>query len=250
VGIVIGRATRRLRRSVVAVEDHARANLAGANLSGLDLHRKVFRYACLRGADLTRCNLVGADLEGADLSDAWLTDAQLNGANLRAANLTRVFAGGVNFDGAQIDETVLDGIVHDSSTTWPTGGASEPSRPPDLQIGEMVLDGTARDEAMISPASTIQPPCERRLASGIPVGRVGRIVEGRREGFFIAVDDDNQRPDGRGGWYVRYWNGDRADHDWFLNERDVSAAFAAIKVEWCSDEESTTIWGRHGHDSR
>ena len=266
VGIVVGRKARLLRRRVVAVEDHAGANLVGANLSGLDLRGKVFRNARLHGADLMACNLIGADLEGADLSDAWLTDAQLSGANLRAANLTRAYLCGANFDGAEINETVLDGVVRDHATTWPIRVGS--SEPPDAQIDEPVLDKSARDAATIwptddvpsvprrppdispiAPVSTTEPPRERRLVSGTPVGLVGRIVEGRREGFFIEVYDDNQRPGGRGGWYVRYWNGDAADHDWFLNDRDIPATFADIRVEWFREKESTAIPRRHGHDS-
>ncbi len=126
--IVLRRRTRQLRREVLSVRDHSGADLRGAELYDLDLHGKNFRGADLSRADLTACNLIGADLEGADLTAAFLTGAQFGGANLRATNLTAVYAIATEFEDARMEGAILDRMVYDYSTTWPS--TVRPPRPP------------------------------------------------------------------------------------------------------------------------
>lgn len=228
--------------------DHTGADLSGARLSDLDLRGKVFRNACLRGADLTACNLIGVDLEGADLSAAWLTGARLNRANLRAANLTRACVIGTDFRDAQIDAAVLDEVVYDQATTWPPDAPGpESMRETEPATASSSASGPAVSDSCASP---VEPRPQRRspvrqLPSGIPLGLAGRIVEGRRAGFFIQVDDDTERPRprGTGGWHVVYWDADTAHDDWFLNAGDVPAAFADITVEWSTENGITDVDG-------
>jgi len=120
VAIILRRRTRQLRRTVLSTRDHTGEDLSGAKLFDLDLHGMVFRNARLWSADLTGCNLIGADLTGADLSASWLTGAQLNGANLTGANLTGAYALATDFGDAQMDDAILERVVYDQATTWPT----------------------------------------------------------------------------------------------------------------------------------
>jgi uncharacterized protein YjbI with pentapeptide repeats len=125
--IILRRSTRQLRRQVLSTRDHTGADLAAAKLHDLDLRGKVFRNANLRGADLTACDLRGVDLLGADLRSAFLTGAQCNGANLRGANLTGAYAVATDFGDAAMDGAILDRVIYDQATTWPTG--VRPPRP-------------------------------------------------------------------------------------------------------------------------
>jgi len=120
VPIIWRRRIRQLRRDVLSRRDHSGENLSRAKLYDLDLHGKVFRGADLSRADFTACNLIGADLEGADLTAAFLTGAQLGGANLRGANLTAAYALATEFDDACMTDAILDRMVHDQATTWPS----------------------------------------------------------------------------------------------------------------------------------
>ncbi len=82
------------------------------------------------------------------------------------------------------------------------------------------------------------------------VGVVGRVVSGKRNGFFIEVDDDSERPHGSGGWYVLVWGGETAYDDWFESKGHVIEAFTEGEygqVEWLSPEQSAKISGRHRH---
>ena len=118
--IIFRRRTRQIRRDVMSRRDHSGANLSGAKLYDLDLHGKVFRGADLSRTELTACNFIGADLEGADLTAAILTGAQFDGANLRCANLTGAYAIATEFDDARMDDAILDRMIYDYSTTWPS----------------------------------------------------------------------------------------------------------------------------------
>jgi uncharacterized protein YjbI with pentapeptide repeats len=120
VPIILRRRTRQIRRDVMSRRDHSGENLSHAKLYDLDLHGKVFRGADLSRTELTACNFIGADLEGADLTAAILTGAQFGGANLRGANLTGTYALATEFDDARMDGAILDHMIYDYATTWPS----------------------------------------------------------------------------------------------------------------------------------
>ena len=48
----------------------------------------------------------------------------------------------------------------------------------------------------------------------LPLGRVGRVLGGRYEGFWVLVDDDTNRPKGTGGYSVLWWTPDDGHDDW------------------------------------
>ena len=124
--------------------DLSGADLSGADLTGADLRGADLRYANLTGADLTGAKLYGAMLDGADLTRADLTRAKLTfaylsraklpGADLRGADLIGAYLYGADLTGADLTgadprRAVLDGIIYDDSTIWPSGFTPPPSAP-------------------------------------------------------------------------------------------------------------------------
>jgi hypothetical protein len=83
---------------------------------------------------------------------------------------------------------------------------------------------------------------------GIPVGVVGRIVSGTNEGLFVEVDDDTQRPNGTGGFYVLLWSDTEGYDEWYEKATDLPLVFEHRQVEWLTPQESASIPGRHRHD--
>ncbi|GIF25748.1 hypothetical protein BJ973_004023 [Actinoplanes tereljensis] len=85
------------------------ANMRRANLEMADLNRCHLEDSTLQDADMARVRLNRANLAGACLIAADLSGADLSGADLRGADLTT----------ARLTDTILAGIRHDGTTTWP-----------------------------------------------------------------------------------------------------------------------------------
>ena len=82
------------------------ADLQGADLQRADLSRANLSRVNLQGADLRGANLLGASLSGANL-----TGANLDGANLTAADLRYAAVTNATFQGAKLDNALLQGTI-------------------------------------------------------------------------------------------------------------------------------------------
>jgi uncharacterized protein YjbI with pentapeptide repeats len=72
--------------AVYVGSDFSNADLRSANFAHARLIGANFRNADLRGANFDGANCTGCDLRGARLSGAWFANARLTGANLRGLN--------------------------------------------------------------------------------------------------------------------------------------------------------------------
>jgi hypothetical protein len=85
--------------------------------------------------------------------------------------------------------------------------------------------------------------------SELPVGRVGRVLNGPHEGFWIEIDDDTKRPRGTGGFYILWWRSPSEGYDdWVGSWDDVVAFLSDTRVDWLDEAQSQQIPGRHRHD--
>ena len=103
-------------QKLLATKQCAGCELSNAGLVYADLRGADLQRADLSRANLSRTNLQGADLRGAmlmgaSLAGANLTGANLDGANLTAADLRYAAATNASFQGATLDNALLQGTI-------------------------------------------------------------------------------------------------------------------------------------------
>jgi hypothetical protein len=81
-----------------------------------------------------------------------------------------------------------------------------------------------------------------------PVGHVGRVLSGPRQGFYVEVDDDTKRPQGTGGFYVLWWTDAEGYDNWVESWGGVVALLSDVQVEWLDAEKSSSVPGRQRHN--
>lgn len=111
---IIERHQHYLNHDVDGWED-MRANLYSKDLSNADLRGVNLQKADLRWAFLCNANLIGANLQYADLKDAYLYGADLEGANFYGANLCNAHMKEANLKGANLENTILFGALFDGA---------------------------------------------------------------------------------------------------------------------------------------
>lgn len=98
-----------------------RVDLFGVDMTGVDLSRASlrqcdissanFQNACLRAADLSECTAIGTNFTNACLDQACFVDAEMTGANFHGATYR-----GTVFDGARLDNTILENLFRGKSS--------------------------------------------------------------------------------------------------------------------------------------